>query len=114
LRPDLVVWLGVVGGSWQNGGMTTRQSDPEGVLPWQTGDLVLAADRRLYTRADPGCKGFDRWPWGHEGSDDPSVEEEYPKRPLTLLVRGGKALGGVVVDDSPVLGAVVRSELGSG
>lgn len=69
-------------------------------LPWQTGDLVLAADGHLWIRAYPEdtAKG---WPWGHStetiGASSGAVEENHPARPLTLLVRDGQAVGGTVV-----------------
>ncbi|WP_157536194.1 hypothetical protein [Kitasatospora mediocidica] len=67
---------------------------------WQTGDLVLAADGHLWVRAYPEdvAKG---WAWAHSteqvGASSGAVEEEYPERPLTLLVREGKPVGGVRV-----------------
>ncbi|MCX4750962.1 hypothetical protein OG455_41510 [Kitasatospora sp. NBC_01287] len=69
-------------------------------LPWQPGDLVLAADGHLWVRAYPEDveKG---WPWAHSaetvGAGSGAVEEDYPVRPLTLLVRDGRAVGGTVV-----------------
>jgi hypothetical protein len=71
-------------------------------LPWQTGDLVLAADGHLWVRANPedAAKG---WPWGHSaetvGATSGAVEEDYPQRPLSLLVRDGQAVGGTVVTE---------------
>ncbi|MEU1813212.1 hypothetical protein [Micromonospora aurantiaca (nom. illeg.)] len=73
------------------------------VLPadehWQTGDIVLAADRALWCRArdEDIAQG---WPWAYAGDHAPrsvgdhlpegAVEEQRPVRPLTLLLRDGR------------------------
>ncbi|MFI6179800.1 hypothetical protein ACIA8R_29945 [Nonomuraea sp. NPDC051191] len=67
---------------------------------WQPGDLVIDNDGRLFVRATPQGEEAG-WPWGYpteharayDGgpvAPDGSVEEGYPTRPLTLLVRDGR------------------------
>ncbi|GIF75662.1 hypothetical protein [Asanoa siamensis] len=66
---------------------------------WETGDIVLAADRSLWCRAhhDDIAQG---WPWAYAAEYAPrrsggsvpegAVEEHVPVRPLTLLLRDGR------------------------
>lgn len=51
---------------------------------WQHGDVVLAADGELWRRA-----AEQGWTWAYVWSQEGSVEEDHPQRPLTLLVRDG-------------------------
>jgi hypothetical protein len=55
-----------------------------GTEQWQPGDVVLAADLRLWSRASPPGP-----PWWQVGSVC-YVSEDVPVRPLTLLVRDSK------------------------
>ena len=65
---------------------------------WQSGDVVLDVHGDMYTRADE--QSIDEgWPWslgchgataGH--APEGGVNEDHPARPLTLLVRKGKAV----------------------
>ncbi|MEU7802558.1 hypothetical protein AB0B10_25190 [Micromonospora arborensis] len=84
------------------------------VLPadehWQTGDIVLDANRALYCRAhdEDIAQG---WPWayahGHaprrEGGYVPEggIEETGPVRPLTLLLRDGQPVVVAATDSVP-------------
>jgi antitoxin (DNA-binding transcriptional repressor) of toxin-antitoxin stability system len=64
---------------------------------WQPGDVVLAADAAIWTRATARSIGCG-WPWrlGARGPagviPDGRQAEDEPVRPLTLLVRDGKAV----------------------
>jgi len=91
--------------------MTYRTNDPRGVLPWRTGDLIFDANGDLFQRADED-QVAQGWPWGSAESRSGSVDEAHPRRPVTLLVRDGRPIGGVEVDDRAVEGSVVRSQLG--
>lgn len=91
--------------------MTYRTSDPHHVLPWRTGDLILDAAGGLFQRADED-QVAEGWPWGYAESSSGSVEEGHPRRPLTLLVRDGKPIGGTEIDDRAIDGSVVRKQLG--
>lgn len=65
-----------------------RLTDPE--PEWQDGDVVIngVGDVWQYSaNADP------EWNWYAPGSDSPSALRLL-KRPLTLIVRGGKAVSG--------------------
>jgi len=92
------------------------------MLPWRPGDVILSADQRLFIRAHEGWTGNGRWPW-HEGADsaptngyeapEGGTEDADVQRPVTLLIRGGRPLGGVVIDDRTIRDALVRDELPS-
>lgn len=93
---------------------------PGGMLPWQPGDVVLSADLRLFMRAREGCNGDGRWPWCEGVGYVPVNELRAPEgdtedsdviRPVTLLIRSGRALGGVVIDDRTLRGALVQDGL---
>jgi hypothetical protein len=65
---------------------------------WLPGDVVLAADRSLWCRAQEHDLA-QGWPWAYcdgmapkdgIGCPSGSVNEDYPVRPLTLLVRNGR------------------------
>lgn len=86
--------------------MTHRTSGPRDVLPWRPGDLIFDARGRLFQRADED-QAAEGWPWGSAESRSGSVEEEYPQRPVTLLVRDGRPVGGIEVDDRAIDGSVV-------
>ena len=75
---------------------------------WEPGDVVLDANGGLWWRSHEASVA-EGWPWAYAHScaprPDPSrpdgpvvavpegaVTEEYPVRPLTLLVRRGKAV----------------------
>ena len=84
----------------------------EKVPPWWPGDVVMAADRRLYVRAHPARDGGGRFPWSegvsYAASPDDftnvpagSIGDGYVPRPLVLLIRHGKPVGGLVVNDEP-------------
>jgi hypothetical protein len=60
---------------------------------WQHGDVVMAADGELWRRA-ADRHAEQGWPWAYVWSQEGSVEEDYPPRPLTLLVRGGQPVLG--------------------
>lgn len=69
---------------------------------WEPGDVVLDAHGDLYTRAHEQSVR-EGWPWSlgcDGGTSGPAPEggvgEGHPARPLTLLVRGGKAVAGEV------------------
>jgi hypothetical protein len=77
----------------------------DSVLPWQPGDVILSADGHLYVRAREELTVGGMWPW-HEGLGDVASEtyeggtaDADLKRPVTLLIRDGRPLGGVTVDD---------------
>jgi hypothetical protein len=73
---------------------------------WQPGDVVLDDDGQLWVRSDN-----PQWVWDHplEGATrntygGPEVpeggyEEADAKRPLVLLVRGGRAVGGRAIEE---------------
>jgi hypothetical protein len=77
-----------------------------GVERWEPGDVVLAGDGSLYTRAEQHDVA-QGWPWANGAEYVPvagvcpapegAVEEDYPQRPLVLLVRNGRP---VVTDPS--------------
>ena len=98
--------------------MTHQTSDASGILPWQTGDLILSADRKLWVRADTESVA-QGWPWRNppeqwdmsRAGGEGSVSEEQIQRPVTLLVRGGEAIGGVVIDDRAIKGTAIRKSL---
>lgn len=86
----------------------SQQSEAPGsgdVLPWQPGDVILAADGHLYVRAREELTVGGTWPW-HDGLKEVTsaayeggTADADVKRPVTLLIRGGQPLGGVAVDD---------------
>jgi len=87
------------------------------VLPWQPGDVVIAADQTLYVRNGEDRHGDIGYPW-HEGAKyAPEDPGEIPggdtpdcavPRPITLLVRGGVPAVGIPVDDRALRGEVVE------
>jgi hypothetical protein len=87
-------------------------------LPWQPGDVVLTAAGDILTRAH-GDSAAEGWPWSvgaqyvHLPGTGPSGgwSDDQATRPLTLLMRGGRPLGGAVINDQPVRGTVVREEV---
>lgn len=92
-------------------------TSPKAVLPWQPGDVILSADRRLFIRSGDGSTGGGRWPWhegveyvpaGGPGGPEGGTPDEDVRRPVTLLIRAGRPLGGVVTDDRMIQGEVVR------
>ena len=103
----------------------TRDSQPTGLplgdmLPWRPGDVVLSADLRLFTRANEGWNGGGRWPWCEGVGYAPVNEFHAPEggtqdsdviRPVTLLIRGDRAMGGVVIDDRTLQGTLGQGEL---
>lgn len=84
---------------------------PSEVLPWQPGDVILSADRSLYIRVCDDNSGGGRWPW-HDGVDcvptdgyptpEGGTADYLVQRPVTLLIRDGKPLGGVTIDDQRI------------
>lgn len=104
-------------------GGRSRQGSTRDMLPWQPGDVVMAADRSLYIRCSEGNDGGGRWPWSQgagyvpeisdQGVGGGSTADEDVPRPLTLIIRGGLPLGGVVIDDRAIRGALARDELPS-
>lgn len=72
---------------------------PEPGEEWRHGDVVLAADGRIWTRAHPDDQARG-WPWasgaevtanhGRPCASEGSCSEDTPVRPLTLLVRDGR------------------------
>ena len=90
------------------------------MLPWRAGNVVLSADPRLFSRAHEGWNGGGSWPWC-DGADYVPVNELHAPegdtkdsdviRPVTLLIRGGRALGGVAIDDRILQGTLVQDEL---
>lgn len=72
---------------------------PERGEEWRHGDVVLAADGRIWTRAHPDDQARG-WPWasgaevtaahGQPYAPEGGCPEETPVRPLTLLVRNGR------------------------
>lgn len=83
------------------------------VLPWQPGDVVLDARDFLYRRYEP-YDSDPEWVWGtvHEtvqAQPDPHlIHEDVPARPLTLLIRSGKPVGGIAVNEPTVAGKSAR------
>ncbi|MEV6350977.1 hypothetical protein [Actinoplanes sp. NPDC051851] len=77
---------------------------------WQTGDIVLAADRQLWCRADE-ADAAEGWPWAYVHSYAPrqhadhlpegAVDEHTPARPLALLLRDGRPTIQTAPDDDP-------------
>lgn len=62
---------------------------------WKPGDIVFDAKGWIFTRASLEDVALG-WPWAHgaecvrvECPPSGAVEEDYPARPLTLLVRDG-------------------------
>lgn len=96
--------------------MTTRQNGANRVLPWQPGDTVMDQKGQMWTRVDPRDGAHHvRLRWAYVATPSTgSVEEEWPTRPMTLIVRGGKPVGGIEVDDLPIGGSIVGNELGAG
>ncbi|QLE71122.1 hypothetical protein FGW37_05455 [Streptomyces rectiverticillatus] len=81
--------------------MELANTDGRGVGDrFQAGDVVMDANGDLWQRArdEDVAKG---WPWAYmtEGLGDAEggLEEEHPARPLRLLIRDGRPLGGVQV-----------------
>ncbi|MEV6684461.1 hypothetical protein AB0N28_03800 [Streptomyces sp. NPDC051130] len=67
---------------------------------WQPGDVVLTGDSCLYVRASRNAM----YPWGdaNQHLDDHiegGLSDEQLVRPLTLLVRHGQAIGGVLINE---------------
>lgn len=101
--------------------MDHQSGHPCDVLPWQKGDLILSADRKLWVRADdesveagyPWGEPPEQWDMARAGGEG-SVEDGYVRRPVTLLVRGGKAVAGIEIDDRAIEGEVVHGEIGAG
>ncbi|WP_149037870.1 hypothetical protein [Kitasatospora sp. MBT63] len=71
---------------------------------FRPGDLVLDGEGGLYVRAS--AEDEERgWPWAYasdsgvplesEQPNEGTLGEDHPKRPLTLLVRSGRPVGGV-------------------
>lgn len=60
---------------------------------WEPGDVVLASDSALWVRANTTSvnHGF-AWASVTDYFGRQAVHENYPQRPLTLLVRGGRSV----------------------
>lgn len=67
-------------------------------LPWRRGDMVVDNAGQVFWRADARSVA-EGWPWAHSESADGAVAEDAPRRPLTLLVRDGKPVGGLRVEE---------------
>ncbi|MFB8290626.1 hypothetical protein [Kitasatospora purpeofusca] len=73
---------------------------------FRPGDLVLDGEGGLYVRASAEDEKRG-WPWAYasdsgvplesEQPNEGTLGEDHPKRPLTLLVRGGRPVGGVTM-----------------
>jgi hypothetical protein len=75
------------------------------VLPWRPGDVILSADGHLYVRVREEHTVGGMWPW-HEGVGEAvantvegSAADADVTFPVTLLIRDGRPVGGVTVDD---------------
>jgi hypothetical protein len=73
---------------------------------WEPGDIVLAADRSLWCRAQDHDVA-QGWPWSSGPSTAPKdgqavreghAAEDDPVRPLTLLVRNGKPAAQILIE----------------
>lgn len=85
----------------------TESGSPSDVLPWQLRDVVLDANGNMWTRAEG-----DRWPWASGYANtvrlpEGDVADRFLKRPVTLLIRGGKPVGGVLVNDDLETGSLL-------
>jgi len=73
------------------------------VLPWQDRDVILDARGTFYMRAEAGGRYSAEWPWGYTDnitdSTEGAVAEDEPVRPLVLIARAGRPIGGIPVDD---------------
>jgi hypothetical protein len=90
---------------------------PDDVLPWQPGDIVLDATGYLFQRADPARTPDPLRVWGDVNDGRVTrpvkgkIEDDCPERPLTLLVRDGKPVGGLVVSEQEdAMGDLQRGE----
>jgi hypothetical protein len=73
---------------------------------WKPGDLVLDAKGDLWVRSE-----HPKWVWDYPGDaglrdaegrlyfPEGAVEEDYPARPLTLLVREGSPVVGFQISE---------------
>jgi hypothetical protein len=71
------------------------------------GDVVIDATCQMYVRASPkDAKKGITWQWWPNTGDDRvtkswgSFEEEHPERPLRLVMRDGRAIGGFRIYES--------------
>ena len=73
-------------------------------LPWHAGDMVVDNTGAVYWRADAESVA-EGWPWAYTAAGDGAVAEDAPRRPqLTLLVRDGKPVGGLRVNECKATG----------
>lgn len=80
------------------------------VLPWQVGDVVIDARGWLYQRGEPVDSREGIRTWGTVKPDlSPQVSgwllpDDLPQRPLTLIIRDRKPVGGIEVSELPLAG----------
>lgn len=102
-----VAATGVTAAEFGAGASAGMQRLGEIGLPWRTGDLVIADDGQLWQRANEESVA-EGWPWAPPEGSEGSMHESHPPRPLTLLVRDGKPVGGAQIDEAPEVSPEMR------
>ena len=62
-------------------------------------------------RPRPWCEGADYAPVSELHAPEGNTKDSDVLQPVTLLIRGGRALGGIVIDDRTRQGTLVLGEL---